>query len=87
MAKSKLVNTGEAALTLPMAEPDEASYIARQSGWLQVRLDQDEAAAFRRFHAGLIRHGAKMPNGKPVTSKADAVRWLMRRLVSCPAAV
>lgn len=69
-----------ATVSLPMGEP--AGYIASESGHIDVRLDAAGVASFRRFHAGLLRDGAKLSDGRPVSSKADAVRWLFGQLRS-----
>lgn len=82
MAKAKAVTAETAIIEVPIAEPDASTYIARETGDIKVRLDRDGAAAFRRFHAGLLRDGAKIADGKPVRSKADAVRWLFANLAA-----
>jgi hypothetical protein len=71
-----------ATLEFPLADPLPASYIARETGDLKARLDRDATYVFRRFHAGLLRDRATLPCGRPVVSKADALRWLFATLAS-----
>jgi len=87
MAKAKPKTTTcedflRATLEFPLAEPLPASYIARETGDLKARLDPDATRVFRRFHAGLLRDRATLPCGRPVVSKADALRWLFASLAS-----
>jgi len=70
------------SVAIPDAAPDEGSYIASESGNLDVRLEGRELIAFRRFHAGLIRDSAKLADGRPVSSKADALRYLFGSLIA-----
>jgi hypothetical protein len=88
-AKPKTATTDEslrATLEFPLADPLPASYIARETGDLKARLDPNATRAFRRFHAGLLQERATLPCGRPVVSKADALRWLFATLASAPAA-
>lgn len=65
-------------LVLPIAKPREGTYIATQMGRVDVRLDRfEELPGFKRLHAGLRAENAEFPNGKPVDSPQDVVRWVM----------
>ena len=69
------------ALQVPMAEPEEGTYIASQIGRIDVSLNRfDELPGFRKLHAGLRAANIVMKDGKPVLSAADVVRWLMQQL-------
>lgn len=78
----KQFRPAEVTIKVPLAEPDPHSYIAKQIGHLDVRLRGGERQAMRRLHAGLIATGAKLPDGRPVASTADVIRWLAGEVVS-----
>lgn len=66
-------------LRLPSTEPDPETYIARENGHIDMHLRGVAVDAFRRVHAGLIEDGAKLANGRPVSSKAHVLQWLFER--------
>jgi hypothetical protein len=45
-----------------------------------LELREGEASALRGVLEGLELRGTKMPNGKPVASSQDALRWLLQEL-------
>jgi hypothetical protein len=45
-----------------------------------LELRDAEAATLRGVLEGLEQIGAKMPNGKPVASSQDALRWVLQEL-------
>lgn len=64
-------------IEIPICAPDPNSYIAKQRGHIDVKLDrQSQLPAFREIHAGLRAVNATFTNGKPVESAADVVRYL-----------
>lgn len=69
---------GVVELILPVADPREGTYIASQMGRVDVRLDRlTELPGFKRLHAGLRAENAEFPNGKPVDTPQDVVRYVM----------
>jgi hypothetical protein len=64
---------------LPIAEPDPETYIARESGHVNVQLRGEALECFRHVHAGLIESAAKLANGRPVASKPDVIQWLFEQ--------
>ena len=81
-----VVTNGAAMIEIPDAVPVEGSYIARETGDIAGELRGPALRAFRRFHAGLVQTNAKLPCGRPVVSKADALRWLFGSLAEGSAA-
>ncbi len=68
-------------LLLPMADPPD-SQAARITAWhvdVQLR-DCDTRRAFMRLWAGLDRAGARLKDGRRVSSYADAVKWICERV-------
>jgi hypothetical protein len=66
-------------IRLPVAEPDPETYIFRESGHVDVTLRGDALPNFRRHHAGLIEQGAKLANGRPVSSKPDVFQYIFEQ--------
>jgi hypothetical protein len=82
MARRQISSTEELeplAVTLPLVEPDERTYIARETGHIDVYLKGSALETFRRAHAGLVETGAKLKTGKPVSSKADVIAYLFEQ--------
>ena len=71
-----------AELRLPLAEPEANTYIAKESGHLDLYLRGPAVDAFRRLHAGLLSDAAKLANGRPVSSKADVVQYLFEQVAA-----
>jgi hypothetical protein len=68
-------------LLLPLADPPD-SQAARITAWhvdVQLR-DCDTRRAFMRLWAGLDRAGARLKDGRRVSSYADAVKWICERV-------
>ncbi|MDB4793225.1 hypothetical protein OAG75_01135 [bacterium] len=64
-------------IEIPVCAPDPNSYIAKQRGHIDVKLNrQSQLPAFREIHAGLRAVNTTFTNGKPVESAADVVRYL-----------
>lgn len=66
-----------AALTVAVPFVATTKY-AQRVVYLELR--DGEAVALRGVLEGLEQRGAKMPNGKPVASSQDALRWLLLEL-------
>lgn len=75
-------------LILPVATPREGTYIASQMGRVDVRLDRiTELPGFKKLHAGLRAENVEFPNGKPVDTPQDVVRYVMLKVTEqCEAA-
>lgn len=71
-------------LELPLSDPEPRTYIAEESGRIEVDLGHGGAytVAFRRLHAGLLDSQAKFADGRPVVNKADVIRWLFMKVAS-----
>lgn len=92
MAKRKLQTELDGAgdgvanvgLVLPMGNPDERTYVAQQSGRIDIDLGHGGKAteALRSLHAGLIQQRAVMASGRPVATKQDVVRWLFEQIAA-----
>ena len=68
-------------LLLPLADPPD-NQAARITAWhvdVQLR-DCDTRRAFMRLWAGLDRAGARLKDGRRVSSYADAVKWICERV-------
>ena len=83
----------EIALSIPLGQAeltgyqreltDEGEVLFESRGiHLNVQLGQKAAAAFSAFRNGLRAAGEKLPDGRPVYSNADALRWLCESIAS-----
>lgn len=90
VAGKQATNEGvnQISLQIPMADPQKGTYIAIQSGRIDASLGHNGKAttAFRRLHAGLLATHATFEDGRPVSSKADVIRWLFLRLAGAESA-
>lgn len=70
------------SIELPLCDPPEDSYIARERlGHIDVQLKTpQQRRGLRRLHEGLIVAGARFQSGRPVSSKADVLRYVFEQL-------
>lgn len=59
---------------VPLADVPEGVYVSRH---VDVQLTTPQARALRCVLEGLMNHGARLANGRRVTTSADAVRFLL----------
>jgi hypothetical protein len=69
---------GVIEIEIPVADFPADCYLSRH---VQAQLDATQRIGLRRLSAGLAATDARLKNGRPVKSKADAIRWLLERLV------
>lgn len=70
-----------ATITVPLCNPDPASYIATQQGRLNCRLSSPEQIDnFRRLHAALHTTHATLKSGQHVDGAPDVIRWLLENI-------
>lgn len=69
----------QAPLAVPLGEIPAGVYVSKH---VEAQLDGPQAATLRRVLAGLDRDGARLANGRRVTSSADAVRWLLENIAA-----
>lgn len=78
MAKAK-TEQETVAIELPVA-PELAPEIYAPRQVQIAGLSAAQAAGLKRLRIGLERSGAKLDNGKPVASAADAIRFALERI-------
>ena len=64
-------------LDLPVLATAPTGYRARH---LSVNLSPEEATSFRRLTMGLSFSGARLDNGRPVETVADAARYVAQKI-------
>jgi hypothetical protein len=69
-------------IELPVGAIPEGVFVSRH---VDVQLKGAQARAMRRLFEGLLDQGAKLANGRRVASPADAVRYVLERIVELPA--
>lgn len=57
-------------------ESEWPEYIARSTGFIKMNLKGIDAKRFRQLQADLVS-GARFPDGQPVVSKVDVIRWIL----------
>jgi hypothetical protein len=65
-----------ATIEVPLGEPREGVYL---SPHLDMRLSDPQARRLHEIREGLIGSSARLCNGRPVVSTADAVRWMLEQ--------
>lgn len=80
VAVAEALGSETAMLELPHVEPDAETYIAKENGHIDMHLNGSAVATFRRVHAGLLASGAKLANGRPVSSKAHVIQYVFEQL-------
>lgn len=68
-------------MAAPLGKPERHSYLNRSRCRIDVTLQGPEAERFNRIRAGLLESRASFPNGKPIVSPSDALKWLLLNAV------
>jgi hypothetical protein len=78
-------------LEIPLANPPAGYEVTQATGGrvqmghlsrkTQVQLAPDEAMAFLQIREGLLAENARLPDGNPIRSNADVVRWLLAQVL------
>ncbi len=75
------VRNSEVELALPVAEPEQRTYVAQSLGRIDLKIDNGPSLdAFRRVYAGLLASGAAFADGRPVVHANDVVRWIFEQV-------
>jgi len=74
--KRKAEQSDTALIEVPIAAPGEGCYL---SPHLDMRLSDPQARRLHEIREGLIGSSARLSNGRPVVSTADAVRWMLEQ--------
>ena len=70
-------NVTSVNLEFPLPELCGTEYLPRGRTHLEVQLGIDEAKLLKRMQVGLQATGARLPNGRFVSSRGDVIRFLL----------
>lgn len=71
------VHVSTVKITIEVAEYGKRDHVSRH---VEAQLDGDQAAALKRAFVGLDEAGARLANGRRITSNADVIRYLLERI-------